>query len=74
MDLERNIPAEAKRKTNGTGHHYMRNLTYDTMDLAMEQNHACAEQAGAAKGEGERKGVRDGCSGRLGLADVSFYI
>ena len=52
----------------------MRNLTYDTMDLAMEQNHARAEQAGAAKGEGERKGVRDGCSGRLGLADVSFYI
>ena len=52
MDLERNIPAEAKRKTNGTGHHYMRNLTYDTMDLAMEQNHARAEQAGAAKGEG----------------------
>ena len=44
------------------------------INLSMEQNHARAGQAGVAKVEGEGKGLRDGWSGRLGLADVTFYI
>ena len=46
---------------------YMWNLKYDTNEPIYERE---TEQTGGC----QRRELKEGCSGRLGLADVNYYI